>query len=204
MPCSSRSSRKAGWPSSVHSDWWTWLDEPARSWSYLAMKVIERPLRKAISLQPFLMIAWHVGGVERVGIADVDLFLAASRPRPWSIRPGCPRRIARCGWRASPLLPWWCRRSRSRHCSCPGSWDRGNWRRAAGRRTVRTGRTPARVAIIGREAHLLRRAIWRLSTARGECGTSSWVWWSSTSQITSAVPSSQGMRRSVARSGFMT
>ena len=39
--------------------------------------------------------------------------------------------------------------------------------------------------------------------ARGEWGTSAWVWWSSTSQITSAVPSSQGMRRSVERSGFM-
>ena len=49
---------------------------------------------------------------------------------------------------------------------------------------------------------LARRAIWVFSMPRGECGMSSWLWWSTTSASTSAVASSQGMRRSVAMSGF--
>ena len=58
-------------------------------------------------------------------------------------------------------------------------------------------------AIIASQPIAGSRAIWRLSTARGECATSAW-WWSSTSASTRAVPSSQGMTRSVARSGFIT
>ncbi len=40
------------------------------------------------------------------------------------------------------------------------------------------------------------------SPARGECAISAWPWWSSTSQSTSAVAGSQGVRRRVERSGF--
>ena len=39
-----------------HSDWWTWLEEPARRWSYFAMKVTEWPLDHAISLVACLVI----------------------------------------------------------------------------------------------------------------------------------------------------
>ncbi len=56
MPCGSVSSRKAGLPP-FHSDWCTWLDDPARSWLYFAMKVAAWPWAWAISFTPFLMIA---------------------------------------------------------------------------------------------------------------------------------------------------
>ena len=58
MPCGSPGSKKAGWPSSVLSDWCTWQDEPAARVSCLAMKVTARPLDQAISLTACLTTTW--------------------------------------------------------------------------------------------------------------------------------------------------
>ena len=58
MPCGAALSKNEGCPSSDHSDWWIWLDDPALRWSYLAMKVTERPLDQAISFTACFTITW--------------------------------------------------------------------------------------------------------------------------------------------------
>ena len=204
MPCGAPASKKAGWPSSVRSDWCTWLDEPAARVSYFAMKVTARPFDQAISLTAVLDDRVGVGGGRARRRSATLISSCPALASPLELSTGMPARVQPGADRPHHLLLLG---GLEDVVVLVVGADRGEAAVAGGvqrpRRTARNRKNSSSEAIIASSPCSRSRAIWRFSIARGECGTSAWPWWSSTSQSTSAVPGSQGTRRSVARSGLI-
>ena len=171
----------------------TWQDEPTSSIVHLAMNVVAPPFLRGDLLDPVLEDQVVVGCDERLVVGDVHLVLPPPRLALGESRRGCRRPASRCGCAAgrTPRVtsaaagsPQWSR--------CAASAPSSPWRRPP-RRSRLKRKNSSSVALQTRSPRSAARSSWRRRICRGD--TSTGVPSSSVrSQMTRAVPSSQGMQ----------